>query len=303
MKKNRSELTESQKAKQRYKDYKKGKNSKRKHVLIIAVIVIILTMVIGAVIYIQSSEVEDESEFNQGDLVIERVTETQNGSEESLEMEETLIEEVEENAEALNVAMTEEEIEDIVDSYMETMNIEAKAGQLFLITPEELTGIGIAVQAGETTKTMIKKYGVGGIVLSEQNFEVIDQMKLMVSNIKVYSTYPIFMAMDESGAVRITNTNNTLEEVGFNMALVETELYLLTEEGNESVNQELNIVDLEEGSVLELLQGEADMIMVYDGFESAYNTVVNAVRSGELEETELDEKVRKILRYKVENEI
>ncbi len=303
MKKNRSELTESQKAKQRYKDYKKGKNSKRKHVLIIAVIVIILTMVIGAVIYIQSSEVEDESEFNQGDLVIERVTETQNGSEESLEMEETLIEEVEENAEALNVAMTEEEIEEIVDSYMETMNIEAKAGQLFLITPEELTGIGIAVQAGETTKTMIKKYGVGGIVLSEQNFEVIDQMKLMVSNIKVYSTYPIFMAMDESGAVRITNTNNTLEEVGFNMALVETELYLLTEEGNESVNQELNIVDLEEGSVLELLQGEADMIMVYDGFESAYNTVVNAVRSGELEETELDEKVRKILRYKVENEI
>lgn len=284
MKKNINQLTDVQKAKQRYKDYKKGKNSKTKYVLIIASIAIVLMVLIGVVLYGQSSEVQEESGFNQGDLVIERVTEAQTGIEEGFETEVTSIDE-------------------IVDGYMATMNIEAKVGQLFLITPEELTGIGIAVQAGETTKTMIKKYGVGGIVLSEQNFEVIDQMKLMVSNIKVYSTYPIFMVMDESGAVRITNTNNTLEEVGFNMALIETELYLLTEDGNESVSQDLNIVDLEEGSVLDLLQGEADMIMVYDGFESAYNTAVNAARSGEFEETKLDEKVRKILRYKVENGI
>lgn len=199
--------------------------------------------------------------------------------------------------------MSEEEIDEIVEEYLSSMNIEAKVGQLFFITPEELTGIGIAVQAGETTKTKMKEYGVGGIIFSDQNFEVLAQMQLMVSNMKVYSSYPIFIAMDEIGALRITNTRNTLEEAGFNMESIESELYLLTDGESVLVSESLNIVDLDDGNVIDLVGSDADIIMADSGFQAAYETVVNAVRSGEIEETFIEEKVRRIMTYKVENGI
>lgn len=290
---------ESKRAKQRYKEYKRSRKPSLWKIILL-LIAIILVIVGGVTLYQYDGTSGNTAHFSDGDLVIQKVTETQGSSEEIVEeiSEETtqeLVEEVSESSEE----MTDDEIAEIVDGYLATMNTEARVGQLFFITPEELTGIGIAVQAGTTTKTMIKAYGVGGLIFSEQNFEVIDQMQLMVSNVKVYSSYPIFVAMDESGAVRITNTNNTLEEVGFNMASIESELYLLTDEGNVAVSEELTVVNLKEGDVLELVTGEADIIYAESGFETAYETVVSAVRNGEIEESLLEEKVRKIMTYKV----
>lgn len=299
MKKETWRIEEAKSSKQRYREYKR--KPKRKTVMIVGVILLVVLSLVGlGVVYYQQDIAEEQVEYNQGDLTIEKVNETQELTEEYIDTEEEteVVEEVVDSND-----MTEEEINEIVDGYIDSMNIETKVGQLFFITPEELTGIGIAVQAGETTKSMLKKYGVGGLVFTDQNFEVLDQMKLMVSNVKVYSNYPIFVAMDEDGAVRITNTNNTLEEVGFNIASIESELYLITDEGNESISAELNVVNLEDGTILELVSGDADIIVATDGFESAYNTLVTAVRNGDIEESFIEEKVRKIMTYKVINGI
>ncbi len=267
------------------------------------VCLIVALGVLGSVLWFTQSETNEQSvEFQEGDLQIERIADSQEETEEVVEEGIELAEELTEE-ETLVEDLTEEEIEEIVEEYLSKMNIEARVGQLFMIPPEELTGIGIAVQASETTKTMLKTYNVGGILFAEQNFEVQDQMKLMVSNIKVYSSYPIFMAMDEAGALRITNTKNTLEGTGFNLASIEGELFLITEDGNESLNQELNIVYLENSNIQQVLEDGADMVVVEDDFDTVYNTLVSAVRSGDFDESLLEEKVRKILTVKVANGI
>lgn len=292
MKRNTSQTKQ---AKQRYKEYKR--NQKPNIFKILALIILLIFIIVIGIRVCNNMNIEEGStQFSEGDLVIEKVTDTQTTEETEVETAEV------ESEEVVEVELSELEIEEIVDGYIDSMNIEARVGQLFFITPEELTGIGIAVQAGETTKTMMKTYQVGGVLLSEQNFEVIDQIRLMVSNMKVYSSTPLFVAIDESGALRITNTKDTLEDTGLNMASIEGGLYLLTEDGNESI-EELNVVSIDDGSIIELVENGANIIIADHGFEDAYDTLVKAVRNGDIEEEVLEESVRKVLTYKVKNGI
>lgn len=293
---------QNKQAKERYKEYKRGRKPNK--ITVIALLVLLLLVIIlGMFFCFRDTSNHENTEISEGDLVIEKFTEEGNAEEIDEVLTEDATGESGDDVEGITNEMSEEEIDEIVEEYLSSMNIEAKVGQLFFITPEELTGIGIAVQAGETTKTKMKEYGVGGIIFSDQNFEVLAQMQLMVSNMKVYSSYPIFIAMDEIGALRITNTRNTLEEAGFNMESIESELYLLTDGESVLVSESLNIVDLDDGNVIDLVGSDADIIMADSGFQAAYETVVNAVRSGEIEETFIEEKVRRIMTYKVENGI
>ena len=47
---------------------------------------------------------------------------------------------------------------------LESMTLEEKVCQLFMITPEALTGVGTVVQAGTSTKNAIYQYPVGGLI-------------------------------------------------------------------------------------------------------------------------------------------
>ena len=59
--------------------------------------------------------------------------------------------------------------------------------RLFFVTPEQLTGVGQAVQAGEGTKEALAKYPVGGLIYFSQNIQSEEQIKEMLSNTASYS--------------------------------------------------------------------------------------------------------------------
>jgi len=63
---------------------------------------------------------------------------------------------------------------------------------LFLITPEELTGVGKVVQAGPSTKEALAQYPVGGLIYSSENVQSKDQLIEMIGNTKEFSKYPLF---------------------------------------------------------------------------------------------------------------
>ena len=91
------------------------------------------------------------------------------------------------------------------------MTLEVKFGQLFFITPEKLTGIGVAIQAGDTTKQMLEQYPVGGLIYFSQNIETPDQITSMIENSQSYSRIPLFIGIDEEGGTlvaRIANNPN-----------------------------------------------------------------------------------------------
>ena len=79
------------------------------------------------------------------------------------------------------------------------MSLDEKIAQLFVVTPETLTGVDVATIAGETTKEMLEKYPVGGIIYSTPNMEDKDQLKDLISTTQSYSKLPLLICVDEEG--------------------------------------------------------------------------------------------------------
>ncbi len=94
---------------------------------------------------------------------------------------------------------TDAEIKEIMDS----MTLEEKVCQLFMVTPEALTGVGTAVQAGAATQNAFDTYPVGGVIYFSQNLQNPDQTRKMLSDTQKYAEermgFPVFLSVDEEG--------------------------------------------------------------------------------------------------------
>lgn len=114
----------------------------------------------------------------------------------------------------------EAEEEDILGelavSYFSEMSIENKVAGLFMVTPEAITGVRTATQAGDGTQKALNEYAVGGLIYFSHNISDKEQIMKMLSNTASMSNYPIFLAVDEEGGdiSRVANSNIEVEKVG-----------------------------------------------------------------------------------------
>ena len=72
-------------------------------------------------------------------------------------------------AEPVATMSPEELFEQEIDAMIAEMTIVEKVAGLFIITPEALTGVGTAVEAGEGTKDALTDYPVGGLIYFSKN--------------------------------------------------------------------------------------------------------------------------------------
>ncbi len=84
------------------------------------------------------------------------------------------------------------------------MTLEQKVLQLFVVTPEALTGFsGTVTAAGDATRKSILEYPVGGLIYFARNLNNPEQVKSMLENTLRYyeeAGYPMpFLAVDEEG--------------------------------------------------------------------------------------------------------
>ncbi len=103
--------------------------------------------------------------------------------------------------------VTDKEIQKMIDD----MSLEEKLYQMFFVTPEQLTGVGEVIQAGETTKKAVEEMPVGGIIYFASNLQNIEQTKEMLKKTQEYAKIPMFMAVDEEGG--------TVSRIGSNSAM------------------------------------------------------------------------------------
>lgn len=82
---------------------------------------------------------------------------------------------------------------------MSDMSDDEKIYQMLIVTPEALTGVDVATIAGDATKEAIKKYPVGGIFYTEQNFEDTKQTTELIKKSQSYASTPMFIAINEEG--------------------------------------------------------------------------------------------------------
>lgn len=114
-----------------------------------------------------------------------------------------------------DIPTPEELLEELVDSCVANMSLEDKVAGLFMVTPEQLTGVGTAIQAGDGTREALARYPVGGLVYFAKNIKSGEQLKEMLANTAGYSKYPLFLGVDEEGGkvARLADGLN-LENVG-----------------------------------------------------------------------------------------
>ena len=151
--------------------------------------------VLGKKLY-ESKVASAEQEANKDDYVpvisapdpseeTDAVGEADNGEDSAQQVEE------------VEVETPEQLLEEVVQSCIGEMSLEDKVAGLFIITPEQLTGVDNAIKAGDGTKEALEQYAVGGIVYSSKNIQSSDQIKEMLANTVSYSKYPIFLAVEE----------------------------------------------------------------------------------------------------------
>lgn len=106
-------------------------------------------------------------------------------------------------------------LDEIVKSSIAEMPVEDKVAGLFIITPEAFTGTDVVIRAGDATKERLNECAVGGLIYFSQNIKDADQLTEMLSNIKGWSKYYIFLGIDEEGgAVSRIAGSGLAENVG-----------------------------------------------------------------------------------------
>lgn len=113
-------------------------------------------------------------------------------------------------------------LETKISNLLDTMTLEEKVAQLFIITPESLTGVGTVIQAGNATKKALESYPIGGLIYFKNNFQSREQIQTMISNSQSYSKIPLFIGVDEEGGmVARIGSNPSLGTTSFpNMAVI-----------------------------------------------------------------------------------
>ena len=153
---------------------------------------------------------------------------TSNMSQEPIEYGTT--EKVEETTGSIAIATPEDEsqeaeemsendvLDEIVSGIVSEMTIEDKVAGLFMVTPEQITGVATVVKAGTGTQDALAKYAVGGIVYSSKNLKSADQTAEMLKATSDMSKYPLFTAVteDTSAGSVITSTIGGIETVDIN---------------------------------------------------------------------------------------
>ncbi len=100
-------------------------------------------------------------------------------------------------------AVTEPDDNSGIQQMIASMTDEQKAAQLFIITPEALTGVDNVTQTGDMSKAALIKYPVGGLIYFAANLETPEQTKDMLSGAQSFMTeqtgLPLFLCVDEEG--------------------------------------------------------------------------------------------------------
>ncbi len=166
---------------------------------------------------------------------------------------------------------TEEELlEEKARAALEGMTLEEKVLQLFLITPEALTGYETVTAAGESTKAGIEQYPVGGLIYFAKNLQTPGQVRTMLGNTLEYyeaAGAPMpFLAVDEEGG--------TVARIGGQAAFGTERFSDMCEVGKTGDTEEAGRIGRVIGAYLSDLGFNLDFAPVADVLTNPGNTVV-----------------------------
>ena len=189
------------------------------------------------------------------------------------------------------VSVDEEAVQKAAEEKLYAMSTGEKVWQLFIVSPEQLTGADVVTRAGDTTKQALIDRMVGGLCYSEQNLYDIKQAKALLGATMGFALkendLPLFFELPEALSESIT-AGIVKAEYGYGPLVISealnapsvTETYLP-----------------QEAAVLALQAGN-DMLLLPADMAGAHAGIMQALSDGTLSEDRLNDSVRRILTQK-----
>ncbi len=192
----------------------------RNQIISYSVVVILLGVIITCGVLAGGKIAASVKEKKQAQAELER---QQQAEQEAAEDQEIVID----TPETITEETPDEEedyLGELVDSYLTDMPLADKVAGLFIVTPEAITGVSTAIQAGEGTQEALNEYAVGGLIYFDQNIKDETQLKEMLANTAAMSKYPIFLGVDEEGGTvsRVAQSGIEVPQVGDMAAIGES---------------------------------------------------------------------------------
>lgn len=159
----------------------------------------------------QEAEPVQETENDQ---VPETIPDGESAKEWEAEQGQEEAEETEAGDSAAETASEEELLQEKIEQKIAAMTTEEKVAQLFMITPEALTGYSTVTAASDVSRQALQQYPVGGLILFSKNIVDPAQLSEMTGNLQKYaaeiSEVPLFLGIDEEGGqvARIAGNSN-----------------------------------------------------------------------------------------------
>ena len=150
------------------------------------------------------------------------------------------------------------------------MSLEDKVAQMFVITPEALTGDASVTAAGDTTKAAYESRPVGGLIYMADNLLSTEQTTEMLTNMQNIAMertgLPVFLSVDEEGG--------TVARVAKNDAFGVTDVGNMSDIGATGDAQNAYNAGVTIGTYLKQLGFNVDYAPVADVLTNPDNTVI-----------------------------
>ncbi len=196
---------------------RKKKRAKKRDGMITGILLVVLIIAMGAVLFalfIKETGAPSETTDNQGMGTESSDSDVANGNgkadDGSVAKEgDSSDADVQDANGQSATAQTADSATERAQEILADMTLWEQVCQLFIVTPELLTGVSVATQAGETTRQALETYPVGGIVYFAANIVTRDQCSTMISNSQSYSKIGLFIVVDEEGGTVARIGNNS----------------------------------------------------------------------------------------------
>lgn len=183
-------------------------NDIKKAIVILVAFLLGITLVAGAIVFAVSKVITS----NHGSVKPETETETET---QTTEIETEYVADTEEAQAA--IAPEEDMLGEQAAELVASMTLEDKVAQMFVITPNALTGYAGVTAAGDTTKESYDSRPVGGIIYMSENLEDATQTATMLDNMQQIAVertgLPVFTCVDEEGGSVARIASNDAFEV------------------------------------------------------------------------------------------
>lgn len=248
----------------------KRQNDTKKAAAMVAVFLVILATVIGAAVFAVVKFMPKNSKPAAPEVDPTEVAESTEGSEISVNTE---------KPEAVITPETQQAVD-----FVAGMTLEQKIAQMFVITPEALTGYPNVTAAGDTTKTCYQQKPVGGIIYMEENLLGSEQTTKMLTDMQAVAEettgLPAFLSVDEEGG--------TVTRIAKNEAFGVNDVGNMSEIGASGDTSKAGQAGVTLGTYLKALGFNVDFAPVADVLTNPDNTVIGTRSFGSDPQTVAD---------------